>query len=350
MAITIERARTNQPQQILILSEDSSLRAHIEAIATSLGAFVHISDPESMDLVAVGYFIAIVEHKNLKQEHLETFLKFAKESDTDAPVILLSDEPYPAVPPLFQLRHSQTNLLNRLIEKHFRQASTNAALHALYCEWLGVIQPTLHNLKRKHPDLSDPFALYVYPDFFDSFSKLMLFGKQTNGWGPDKAFATGFWPSDLLETYRRFKFALAGYNLSPFWDFSHKLHNALNPGVGKFGFIWNNILKIDNGGEKPPGVVAQLSWDPFPVIQKELDVLKPDIVVFATGPTYDDFITQVFPDCNIVPMKANQRIARIESPNLPQLSFRIDHPKYLRLTRTFDKRLDQIIHLLHQPP
>jgi hypothetical protein len=77
-----------------------------------------------------------------------------------------------------------------------------------------------------------------------------------------------------------------------------------------------------------------LSWqEPWiDVIKKEISVFEPDVVIFFTGPNYDDIMKDVFGPLALSPVHDDfsvRQLARVESESLPTLSFRTYHPNYL---------------------
>ena len=47
-------------------------------------------------------------------------------------------------------------------------------------------------------------------------------------------------------------FALGrSYKATPFWQASRELHALLNPDGPPFVFLWSNLVKVDQGGDRP---------------------------------------------------------------------------------------------------
>jgi hypothetical protein len=69
------------------------------------------------------------------------------------------------------------------------------------------------------------------------------------------------------------------------------------------------------------------------VLRDEMAILKPDIVLFLTGPDRDDDIRFHFPDVqfSMAGTESNlRRLAWLSSRDLPVASIRLYHPSYYR--------------------
>lgn len=66
-------------------------------------------------------------------------------------------------------------------------------------------------------------------------------------------------------------------------------------------------------------------------ILNEIRLTKPDVVLFFTGPNYDDLLLNVFDDIQFrsVSDKSCRQLAVVSSKYLPEKSLRTYHPGYL---------------------
>jgi len=72
------------------------------------------------------------------------------------------------------------------------------------------------------------------------------------------------------------------------------------------------------------------------LLRHEVEVLKPDVVVFFTGPSYDNSIQCAFPEAEsypLVPESPKSEIAMVNAPGLPINTIRTFHPVYLQRSR-----------------
>jgi hypothetical protein len=64
----------------------------------------------------------------------------------------------------------------------------------------------------------------------------------------------------------------------------------------------------------------------------ELEMLKPDVVIFFTGESYDYTIKSYFPGCEFERVDHSGKLLdRVVFPDAPKLMLRTNHPKQLRL-------------------
>ncbi len=176
-------------------------------------------------------------------------------------------------------------------------------------------------------EAANPFLIVEPSDYKEKLKKVMICGQETQGWGnefddcPDKATMDA-----ILGIYAGFVNGKG--NNSPYWQFIHSLKRAC-PDVG---FVCNNIVKI--GKKHGPGcddTINELTLKYFPVISEELDILKPDIILFLTGPHYDWRIRKTIGDFKTRPIGNIKRFDEIifNNPSMPR-AYRCYHPRYLR--------------------
>ncbi len=181
------------------------------------------------------------------------------------------------------------------------------------------------------PALSAPLVVELPPGYDTSRVRVMIVGQETFGWGESLDYNKK--PEETLETlkfwYRDFDRG-ARYRATPFWQAAGQIYAALNPGSDARAFIWSNLYKLDVGGRRP-SAEREKEIDDAHLLQLEVAEWKPQVVVFFTGPQYDDRLLRCFPGATITPL--SRALARVSHPDLPSASFRTYHPKYLRLSR-----------------
>ncbi len=184
--------------------------------------------------------------------------------------------------------------------------------------------PTIEQITDRYKGVSGPLFISVPNAYYKTSLPLMIVGQQTNGW---PCVTEGL--SQLLLTYREFNL---GQNCThfPFWRASHELFKSLNPEGPERAFLWSNLVKVDQHYKRPSAEVEN-SISGLNLLNRELEILKPCIVVFFTGPYYDDRLCQTFPGIRIDTITDN--IAKLEHQELPSLSFRTYHPRYLRMAK-----------------
>lgn len=197
-----------------------------------------------------------------------------------------------------------------------------------------------------------PFLIWPRKSYVNADTRIMICGQETQGWGNelDKEDISLINPRRVVNIYNGFV-NTGGYN-SPYWNFSKRISRAL-PGVG---FVHNNINKV--GKRKGAGCdenIFQLTKVHFPVFRTEVDILRPDLIVFLTGPKYDRRISEIlgpFIEENISEDKFISRLSFKDSSLPPAI--RTYHPGYLQRERLYGsyseavvKATKEIISILH---
>jgi hypothetical protein len=167
----------------------------------------------------------------------------------------------------------------------------------------------------------------------------MIVGKETYGWSIGKNLPylkDGIENQTIVETLlRQYKgFELGKQLNSPFWQFSRKLNQEFNK--SNRAFIWNNISKVDENMTTPKwDILKGLSADVNnPIIKTEIEILKPNVIVFLTGSVPESHLRNVFNGLKLVPI--DKVVYRMVHPSLPYNSYKTQHPKSLRIRKTFD--------------
>jgi hypothetical protein len=192
---------------------------------------------------------------------------------------------------------------------------------------------------RDERNLSMPLLLsltaHAYPE---AAVRLLVVGQQTNGWKPDGEIV-GDAVESLLNLYTGFDLG-SRYVRSPFWAAAHELYGLLNPGGPRNGFLWTNLSKVDENYRRPSVDVENILRGCFDVLAKEIELAAPDIIVFFTGPSYDQLLCSTLQGSQLYDTPLNNRrlLARLGSNGgaLPKRSYRTYHPKGLRLHKKWD--------------
>jgi len=192
----------------------------------------------------------------------------------------------------------------------------NSRLRAVYEEAF----PRLHELTNPRPDASGPLLIEVPGEYERARVKLLCVGQQTNGWPETSHGIDG-----LLKVYREFDLG-RNYTSSPFWVACHRLSRALNPDGPGFSFTWSNLIKIDQDQGRPSPEVEE-SVCSLRLLEKEISILEPQVVVFFTGPRYDDRLRATFPGIKLD--VGSRWFSALRHSALPTASFRTYHPGYL---------------------
>lgn len=172
---------------------------------------------------------------------------------------------------------------------------------------------------------------YCPQEYFEGKYKIMIVGKEANGWGSCAG-------TEQSMAFTK-AFLLDGAYRSPFWNFAHEFECALN-GQKDFSqthVFYSNIFRISNNGN-PKQLISysflDLMWeylDTLQTVKTEIQTVRPDVVLFLTGPGYDGALYHIFPDLQTkqaIPDYTERKISRLVHPELPPHSYRLYHPDY----------------------
>lgn len=198
----------------------------------------------------------------------------------------------------------------------------NQRLESFYTNHISELSSLMHTFE----GASCPHFLSV-PDGYPACPiRLLIVGQQTYGWGDPKVFQCPRILQSLIQLYADFNLG-HNYNASPFWQASMTLQRLLNPSCPERNFIWSNLVKIDQNRKRPNRELEEKVCS-LNILQSELSITRPDVVVFFTGPYYDERLKSTFSGINFVPV--SKMVATLIHPELPDLAFRTYHPNYLR--------------------
>ncbi|MSN96568.1 hypothetical protein F1B92_05210 [Campylobacter sp. FMV-PI01] len=187
------------------------------------------------------------------------------------------------------------------------------------------------NLKNLCSDFSMPLLL----DVTNLNTYIVVIGQEAVKWGNIDEFkkqGVDF----AMNFYLNFMDNKKGKWLrSPFWKYLKNLdENA----------VWNNIIKFDKGvstNKLDEDTIKNLIQFHKGILAKEIEILKPKVVVFFTGPNYDYLLNAV--------LETTSKELQVEIPNFNQRhfcklnlanckgfenfkgkAFRTYHPRFLR--------------------
>lgn len=176
----------------------------------------------------------------------------------------------------------------------------NEQLNKYQENWLkNIFEPYVQ--RNPNQGISYPFFTGVSDEYENASKKIMIVGQETRGWSQYKPDWTTVdsqkWAVDYLryqlyysndaELKERLK--IKKRNSSPFWGFfkAFSKENVVP--------CWNNIDKAQrNINEKTMPLTIdierklnqKLPGSDFTLFQKEIEIIKPDVIVFITGPDY----------------------------------------------------------------
>ena len=225
----------------------------------------------------------------------------------------------------------------------------NEKLKILYTsKWDALIKAfePIHSDEKIDIKPANPLLLYV--DSEEEYKKadirLMIFGQETNGWYENEDVTL----DAVQKLYNGF------FNEGDCWKYGGQFWNGVKrfkqllstkyPNK-KVRLIWNNIVKVGKYTDKgfPPDYIYEIERETFNVIPKEIEILKPNLVLFLTGPNYDGIIKDNFGSLvyNKLPEFTVRQLAKVELQK-GSIAYRTYHPNYL-WRNDIDKYFETII-------
>jgi len=191
--------------------------------------------------------------------------------------------------------------------------------------------------------------LNVSTEYFAADYKIMVFGQETNDW--EGIFPHPKKTNHLLDIYHKFYNNGSCFSYSgSFWNGVSQLKSALRKKFGQSdqvqSILWNNVIKIGKANGKGTPSNEILKWQDtwFDIVLLEVCLLRPDIIVFFTGPNYDVFLSRIFSDLSFENLNGrdSRELARVKSHFLPRNTIRTYHPGFLWRNK-FYSYLDEIL-------
>lgn len=212
----------------------------------------------------------------------------------------------------------------------------NEALLNLYSsKWDNLTTATKSILEDETLDIKPANPLLLYIDEEEEYKnadiRLMIFGQETNSWYDERGATI-----DAVQTlYDGF------FNEGECWGYGGQFWNGISRFLSslkakfpdkKIRLTWNNIVKIGKQGDKgfPPDYIYEIEREKFHVIPTELEILKPNVVLFLTGPNYDSIIKDNFGELKYeaLPNSTERQLSRVTLKDV-QFAYRTYHPNYL---------------------
>ena len=156
--------------------------------------------------------------------------------------------------------------------------------------------------------LSAPLLIKVNENYLNSNLKIMYIGKETNHWlthhsiKQNKRGLVGVYNNDVLDIDRllkRYNKRMTQLNdwkkNAIFKQYKNIKDQLIDTKIGSGSIIWNNLFKMsyDRGkgySKSSLGHSKELQIISKKIFLKELEILKPNILIFVVGSTYDKVI------------------------------------------------------------
>lgn len=235
----------------------------------------------------------------------------------------------------------------------------NQSLKFLYEQKIGALITMIND----DPSLSDPLLLSIDEKYCMSRIKIMIVGQETHKWEwsqTDAEIDPGYpivmpysvYVSTLMSRYQR-KHWGKFFDASTFWKAADQIYEKLNDYLDRpdIGYLWNNIDKVDSAGGPMSAMTRKNVWECFFILEEELKIVKPDVVIFFIGQRYDLLLEAR--KCKITPVNETMEadfewLAKAEWEGvLPERSYILAHPNRLKRAKK-DEYLNTVVNLIKQ--
>ncbi|MGO0060608.1 hypothetical protein ACTID9_11465 [Brevibacillus fluminis] len=234
------------------------------------------------------------------------------------------------------------------IQSYRAESNMEAHLKNAYREcWQRLLHAIPSLTEDELLSLSNPFLVKPLPCYRKAKKKVLFVGQETNGWDSFEQTLVTFnreseennregiieylqWMYEDLRYHRK-------WDHTPFWKGVRRLFQAISPGEGDDGFLHTQLVRFDVGNKRPPHHIENLLQREYNILPMEIAALSPDVIVFLTGPYYDDRLRETFRNVgrlgdNLVfePISGfrENELIRIAHPVLPFHTYRTYHPGY----------------------
>ena len=219
----------------------------------------------------------------------------------------------------------------QLIE-YFESSEVNQKLLKLFeSKWEAVNK--VYDALQEEEEWAVLHLVCVPPNYEKMKYKILIVGQENNGYGyetePKKSmlFTLDFQSNRYYDNAPFFSFP---------YSFCASINDCDNEKYSKKSYLaWVNLkeFSFETSSKKPLNEKAQNIIDnEYNILEEEIKIINPDIVLFLTGPYYDYYIEKQLKgvEFKTVENYGIRQFARVEHEALPKNSFRIYHPVYLR--------------------
>ena len=228
-------------------------------------------------------------------------------------------------------------------EEYFENSEENQRLLKLFESKWDVVHKVCNAIKDE--ELWMVLHLACVPYNYNKMKyKILIVGQENDGWGfQNEAILSMYDTLDFLDS--------KDYNdMRPFFSFPYNFCKSINnlediKDSKKTYFTWVNLreFSFNEAPKTSLGKEAQSIIDnEFNILEEEIKIINPDIVLFLTGPNYDNYIKNQLKGVEFKTVENYhiRQFARVEHKSLPDNSFRIYHPRYLKRRGIYNKYLN----------
>lgn len=126
--------------------------------------------------------------------------------------------------------------------------------------------------------------------------RVMIVGQESNDWEGDFYNDMDKISAVYHDFYPGYKFAYRGFFKNHFNKFLGLLEQKFPD--KKISCFWNNVVKVGKSNDKgtPPEYLLELEQKYFSVLKEEIEIVKPNVILFFSGHAYDKYILHHIPE------------------------------------------------------
>lgn len=186
----------------------------------------------------------------------------------------------------------------------------------------------------KESSLSGPFLIAPNDNYWNSSVKIAFVGQETKGWKSYDQI------SDQMHQHEKFNLG-ENYFSSPFWNVIRKIEKELTG--NSLCSAWLNLNRYCENKKRPKQNTRIVLERLDQILQEELKLISPDVIIFFTGPFYDRRVKKIISeDVKNVEGFRSRELCKYENSPLANLIYRTYHPNYLRRSG-IEKRIIQTL-------
>ena len=241
--------------------------------------------------------------------------------------------------------------LNRLQSHKLRSSKMGDKLIGFYESiWqedlTTIANDTIRNIKYS---ITNPYLLFPSAEYEYAAIRVMIFGQETFTWGGEFQ-QYGITPSvtGLLSLFDLFVNEDWGSN-TPFWRFVSWIREYLrDERCNNIALIPNNLVKVGRNGQTGFDRDVFVASQRLNLINREIDILHPDIIISLSGPSYDNVIKDIFGDYREEIIDLDIRLSSLHIDNLSIPFYRLYHPKYLNISGNTERAKREVLNIINK--
>lgn len=206
-----------------------------------------------------------------------------------------------------------------------------------------------------------PLLVQQPDDWADARHRVAFIGQETLGWTWSASQATQYryfsWAYEDIESLNDFinydrgvEALMDGYRIfdfsshqpvnyrSPFWSYFRQVKRTIEEKGESVSMLFSNIIRCAANSEDGFTLWSisesdrrrYLQWQ-HGLLQTELAALQPTLILFVTGPYYDEYLRSELNDLTFAPLAVFQprQLSKLSSTALTAPAYRTYHPGYL---------------------